>query len=198
MRQLRFWRITAVTFLVFASFTAESASAQQLSVGFGERGLERLVYRGQVLEDLTRWPEDQFHIWHMKCFDLNGKPVTEGQYGWGENNRGRSWNSAAKTWKYTFDWGSIEVSYTQHGDALDIGVKEVNRAGSGVVLDGASIFPVALHLAGRGATEARINDDQEAPGVTIEQWGADEVAVVVPDARGALYSGFQPGKEGSF
>lgn len=174
------------------------ACAQELQVRFGAQGLEQLSYKGQVLEDVKQWPEDAFHIWHMKCFDAAGKPVQAGQYGWGENHNGRSWDAASKTWTYTFVWGTIRAEYVQRGNALDLKVTEANRAGSEVVLDGASVFPLALHLPGMRMGDSRIGDGVEAPGVTLVDWHGGEVAVAVLDPGKPLYSGFQSGKEGAY
>ena len=172
--------------------------AQGLQVRFGARGLEQVSYKGQVLEDVQRWPEDGFHIWHMKCFDATGKSAQAGQYGWGENNNGRSWDAASKTWTYNFVWGTIRVEYGQRGYALDVKVTEANRAGSGVVLDGASVFPLALHLPGMRMGDARIGDGVEAPGVTLVDWRGGEVVVAALDADRPLYTGFQGGKDGAY
>lgn len=193
----RIWRVSLLL-STGLGFGVGPASGQQMEVRFGAQGLEQLSYRGQVLEDVKRWPEDGFHIWHMKCFDAAGKALQSGQYGWGENNNGRSWDLANKTWTYNFVWGTIKVGYVQRGDALDVKVTEVNRAGSGVVLDGASVFPVALHLPGMQMGDARIGDGVEAPGVTLVDWHGGEVAVAALDAGKPLYTGFQGGKDGAY
>ncbi len=172
------------------------AAKSELEVTYGPRGLEKLSYKGQVLEDVDRFPDDAFHIWHMKSSDLNGHVVTTGQFGWGENNSGRVWDAASRTWKYTFTWGSIEVSYRQNGDSLDVEVTERNKPGSGIVFDGATIYPMALHLpqfpAGFGkGNYSRFADNVSEPGVVIADYGLGTVASVAADASKPLYSGFQ-------
>ena len=64
----------------------------------------------------------------------DGKARTDGQYGWGESNAGRSWDAGSKTWTYRFAWGTIRTQYVQRGDALDVIVTEANNANSGVGL----------------------------------------------------------------
>ena len=138
---------------------------------------------------------DGFHLGHIKCFDINGRILTQGEYGWGENNRGRSWDRATQSWTYRFIWGEIQVRYVVRADVLDMQVTERNNSGSGVVLDGASIYPLALHLPNGGTTT--IIDNQQAPGVTLRDWGTGRVAIVAPDAKKTLYSGLQTGADGS-
>ena len=161
-------------------------------------GLQRLTYKGAVLEDLTTYPKDGLHIWHMKMTTLDGKLLTAGQYGWGENHAGRSWDRSTHAWMYRFSWGSIAVRFLQTGDRLDIQVTEQNDAGSGVILDGAAIYPLVLHLpqtpAGwSGAAQLAFNDD--APSVTSADYGSGEVIAVVPDVGRPLYTGFVPASE---
>ncbi len=174
----------------------QPAAKGELVVTYGARGLEKLSYKGQVLEDVDRFPEDAFHIWHMKSSDMSGHVVTTGQFGWGENNSGRAWDAGSRTWTYTFTWGSIEVQYRQHGDALDMVVTERNKPGSGIVFDGGTIYPMALHLPhlpvgfGKG-NYSRFADNVTTPGVTVADYGSGTVASVVADAAKPLYSGFQ-------
>ena len=175
-----------------------SAIGQQgLQVQFGAKGLMRLSYGGQVLEDVERWPKDELHIWHMKCTDARGRARTDWQYGWGENHSRRDWDLATRTWTYSFVWGSITVHYEQRDDALEVQVTESNRAESGVVLDGASVYPVTLHPAGRVAA-ARVVDDLEEPGITSARWSSGEAVVAVEDAREALFTGFEAGRDGAY
>lgn len=175
-----------------------SAAAQSdLEVSFGEQGLERLTYHGVVLEDVKQSPSDAFHIWHMKTTDLQGKVLSSGQYGWGESNNGKHWDRAEQTWTYSFSWGSIRFHFKQDGDTLDMIVTETNSAESGVIFDGASIFPLALHFpelpAGfKEASYSQIADNITAPSVTVADYDRGAVAAVVPDGSRPLYSGFQP------
>ena len=171
--------------------------SSSLRVDYGERGIERLAYQGVALEDLEKDPSDAFHIWHLSMTGLDGRPRSEGQYGWGENHSERRWDGLTHTWTYRFTWGTIAVGFVQSGDQLDMKVTEQNDAGSGVILEGATIYPLALHLPrvpqnfGDAAT-AHVGFNGDAPGVTVADYGKGEVAVVVPEADKPLYSGFLP------
>ena len=168
-----------------------------LDVRYGDGGLQQLSYGGTVLEDTTQNASDTFHIWHMKATDLNGNVLSGGQYGWGEINNGRSWNAATHTWTYSFTWGSIAVNYAQTGDALTIAVTTTNAPGSGIIFDGATIYPLALHFpqlpVGFGsASTPQLAFNTTGPSVTLADYGKGEVASVDLDATSPLYTGFQP------
>ncbi len=168
-----------------------------LKVSFGSNGLETLSYNGLSLEDTKAVPADAFHIWHMKAMDAHGKPLTEGQYGWGESNNGRKWDATKQTWTYTYTWGSISTQYAQHGDALDITVTTVNSANSGITFEGASIYPLALHfptlpIGFANPSYPQLAYNTTGPSVTSADFGAAEVVAVVSDANRPLYSGFMP------
>jgi hypothetical protein len=174
----------------------------RLVVTYGEKGVEKLTYDGRVLEDVTQSPEDTFHIWHMKCTDLHGAPLTQGQYGWGETNAGRSWDGSSKTWTYNFVWGTIRAQFAQNADNLDVKVTVVNHPGSGVTFDGAVIYPFALHFpqlpAAFGTAEyPQLAFTSVAPGVVLADYGSGETAAVVPDASRPLYAGFWPTGRGT-
>lgn len=180
-----------------AGFAMERRLGAQtnLNVSFGPAGLSQLSWRGMVLEDVQRTPADAFHIWHMKVTDLQGNVLT--QDGWGESNQGKSWSATDRSWTYTYSWGIIKLQYVPVGDHLDLVVTETNHAGSGVILAGASIYPLVLHLpalpAGYGAdTYPRLSDDTTAPGVTSADFGSGLVATVVTQSARPLYSGFLP------
>ena len=180
----------ALALLLARPAEGQRASSEGLEVSFGQQGLEKLSYGGEVLMDGGTHPDDRLHIWHIKTTDRAGKPRTDGPYGWGETNQGRAWDPATKTWTYTFQWGTIAVRYKQAGDAMDIIVTETNRAGSGVLLHGATIYPVTLRPHS-DASGAAITDAVEMPGITIARWASAEVAAVTPDARAELWSGFE-------
>lgn len=201
-------RTLLVALVSVASFVAVALekstvaqSSSQLNVTYGSDGIQRLSYAGTVLEDLNQYPSDAFHIWHMKLTDLQGKLVTGGQYGWGEINNGRSWNAANHRWTYSFVWGSIQVQFLQNGNNLDMIVTETNLPNSGVVLDGAVVYPLGLHMPQLPVKFYDANYPQLAfnttgPSVTVADYGAGEVAAVVPDATKPLYSGFSPAGNG--
>ena len=174
-----------------------TASHGQLSVTYGPKGLQQLSYAGLVLEDSSSYPADTFHIWHMKVMDLHGKTLASPADGWGENNTGKTWEAAAHAWTYGFAWGFIRTQYVQSGDILDIVATETNRAGSGVILAGAAIYPVVLHFpvlpAGfMNSTYPQIASNFTGPSATLADYGAGEVASVFPNASKPLYSGFWP------
>ena len=190
---MKAWVLIAFLGLAFRSGGADPHRGLELA--FGPAGLERLTYQGQVLEDVAHWPADRFHIWHMKCFDGSGHPVASGEYGWGENSKSRVWDTATKTWTYNFVWGSLQTQYMQRGNVLDIKVTAVNRGDSGVVLDGATVYPVTLHFPhppdGFISGRSHLVDGTEGPAVTVARWGAGQTAVVAPDASKPVWSGLQ-------
>ncbi len=172
----------------------------QLVVRYGKNGLQGLSYSGKVLEDVGAYPSDSFHIFHMKSTDLSGNVRKDGQYGWGENNNGRSWNEGTKTWTYTFLWGQITLQYVQSGDTLNLVVSETNNADSGIIFDGATISPLLLHfpqlpVGFSNASYSQYAYNTTAPSVTTADWGSGEVVSIVVDAAKPLYSGFQAAGE---
>ncbi len=179
---------------VFVAATRTSAQST-LNVLYGDNGLQQLSYGGTVLEDLTQNSADAFHIWHMKATDLNGNLLP--QDGWGENNNGRKWDAVHHIWTYSFSWGTIAVSYAQVGNTLNITITTVNAANSGVIFDGASVYPLVLHFPATPAGFAtpaisQLAYNTIAPSVTLADYGKGEVAAVDPDVTLPLYSGFQP------
>ena len=173
-------------------------AATGLSVAYANNGgIQQLSYNGVVLEDTNTYPSDAFHIWHMKATDLQGNLMSGGQYGWGEANNGRSWNPVTHTWTYQFVWGAIDVQFAQSGDTLDIRVATVNNPGSGIVFDGATIYPLALHfpqlpVGFTNPSYEQLAFNTTAPSVTVADYDSGEVAAVYPDAAKPLYTGFQP------
>lgn len=195
------WRLCGITLACCGYVTAASAQ-NGLQVSFGADGLERLGYNGTLLEDVKAVPADGFHIWHMRCTDLNGKPRTEGPYGWGEAATSKHWNAAEHSWIYSYPWGSIRVQYQQHGDALDLIVTARNEANSGVIFDGAAIYPLALHFPELPTGFGNVSYPQLAynttgPSVTAANYGKGQVVAVSPDAGKPLYTGFFPADHGT-
>lgn len=196
-------RLVAAACLISGAGLAQTGRVQAaLQVEFGAGGLERLSYNGVVLEDTKAVPADAFHIWHMRCTDPAGKPRTEGPYGWGEAATAKRWNAGDRSWTYTFPWGSIRVQYKLHGDALDLLVTAQNAANSGVIFDGAALYPLALHFpqlpAGfRSASFPQLAYNTTGPSVTAAQYGRGEVLAVSPDAGKPLYTGFFPADNGT-
>ena len=192
------------SFFLLALADAPPVPAQaQLNVTYGANGLQQLVFGGITLEDLNAFPGDTFQIWHMKMTDLQGKVVTTGQYGWGENNSGRTWDAASRTFTYRFVWGSISVGFVQNGNNLDLNVTEKNNANSGMVLNGADIFPFVLHFPQLptgffDASYPQVAFNTTGPGVTKADYADGQVLAVVPDASKPLYSGFWPAGNNSY
>ena len=179
---------------VLLKFVCAEASAQNLQADFGASGLQALSYGGVVLESVGSHPEDAFHIWHMKATDLSGNVLQSGQYGWGESNDGRTWDAQTLTWTYRFDWGTIQVQYLPHGNTLDLLVTETNNLNSGIVFEGATIYPFALHFPSQPAFSAgnTLSDNTSAPSVMIADYGSGQVTAVVADATKPMYSGYEP------
>ena len=198
MARLRSWAgLLAAGWLLAEILTGLLAGAQSsagLVVTYGAKGVETLSYAGVKLEDVGANAGDAFHIWHMKTTDLSGNVVSSGPYGWGEVNSGENWNSATETETYVFCWGSIAVQFAQSGNTLNMTVTERNNSGSGVVLDGAEIYPFALHFpadpAGfSGYTQYAITTLE--PGVSAADFGSGRVTEVLPDESAAMYGGWK-------
>ena len=175
-------------------FLGVSAFAQNLSVTYGSKGVQTLSFGNTVLEDAGANPADLFHIWHMRSTDLEGNAISSGQYGWGESNNGESWNASTSTETYTFSWGSIATQFVQSGNTLNLIVTETNNAGSGIVFDGAEVYPFALHFpqdpAGFfGYTQYVITTLE--PGVSAADFGTGVVTSVIPNEAVALYGGWK-------
>lgn len=180
------------------SSLAVAASAQSdLQVIFGTNGLERVTYKGTLLDDINGYPGDTFHIGHMKVTDMSGNSLLSGQSSWGEINNGRSWNAGDRTWTYSFDWGSISLQYVVNGNSLDMNVTARNYSGSGVIFNGAVIYPLTLHFPQLpvgfvDSTYEQLAFNTTGPSVTLADFGAGEVASVLTDATRPLYTGFEP------
>ena len=178
--------------------TRSAEAATGLSVTYANNGgIQQLSYNGVTLEDTNAYPSDAFHIWHMKATDLQGNPISGGQYGWGEANNGRSWNPVTHTWTYQFVWGTIDVQFAQSGDTLDIRVATVNNPASGIIFDGATVYPLALHfpqlpVGFTNPSYEQLAFNTTAPSVTVADYGSGEVAAVHAGALKPLYTGFQP------
>jgi hypothetical protein len=174
-----------------------AVSTAGLKITYGAQGIQRISYNGTTLDDMGLHPGDAFHIGHMKAVGPHGAVLDGGQYDWGENNSGRHWDEAAKTWTYHYNWGSIAVHFVQSGDALNMEVTEVNLANSGVTFHGATIFPFVLRFPRLPTGFANFKYEQLAfnttgPSVTVADYGRGQVTAVVPDASKPLYSGFEP------
>lgn len=181
--------------------SCQGNQASPLQISYGSSGLERLSYQGVTLADLGAHPGDNFYIGHMKATDSAGNVVSAGQYGWGENNSGKHWDSASHTWQYAFNWGSISVQYLQDGTNLNLITTVANKPDSGIVFSGAAVFPVVLRFPQLPAGFSNASYPQMAynttgPSVTTADWGSGEVVAVAPDAGRPLYSGFWPASGG--
>jgi len=178
------------------------AAQTGLEVSYGNAGVAHLSYNGVVLEDLNQTPSDTFHIWHMKVSDLSGNVLSGSQFDWGEANSGRVWNPETNTWTYSFVWGTISVQFVQSGDSLNMNVTTQNFANSGVVFDGATIYPLALHFPQlpAGFTDPSYEHlafNTTGPSVTLADFGSGEVSAVLTDASKPLYTGFEPAGNGN-
>lgn len=177
-------------------------AATGLQVTYNDNGLAQLSYNGSVLADTVRHPSDAFHIWHMKATDLQGNDLKGGQFDWGEVNQGRQWDVATRTWTYRFVWGSIKVQFQQVGDTLNMNVVQTNSANSGIVFNGATIYPFVLRFPRlpKGFTDPsweQLAFNTTGPSVTIADFGSGLLAAVATDPAKPLYSGFEPAGGGN-
>lgn len=182
---------------LFLTTNTRARAATGLVVTYAPNGIEQVLYNGVVLEDLNQFPSDAFHIWHMKATDLKGNLMTDGPYDWGESNLGRSWNAVNHTWTYQFPWGHIAVEFANAADKLDMTVTTVNHPSSGIIFDGANIYPFVLHFPQLPRGFANPSYEQlafntTAPSVILADFGSGEVAAVNPGAYKPVYSGYQP------
>ncbi len=166
-----------------------------LHVTYGPNGVQQLSYLGVILEDTTAYPADVFHIFHMKATDLHDHLLK--QYGWGESNIGRTWDRATHTMLYRYPWGSLSLQFAQAGNTLNLIVTTTDLPNSGVIVDGASIYPLALHMPQlptnfADPTYAQLSFNTTGPSVLVADYGSGEVAAVAPDPVRPLYTGFQP------
>ena len=184
----------SVCFLACFLLLGVFAFGQNLSVTYGSKGVQTLSFGSTVLEDVGGNSSDFFHIWHMRSTDLQGNVVSSGQYGWGESNNGESWNASTNTETYTFSWGSISTQFVQSGNTLNLIVTETNNAGSGIVFDGAEVYPFALHFPQDptgffGYTQYVITTLE--PGVSAADFGTGVVTSVIPNEAIAMYGGWK-------
>ena len=179
---------------------AVSQHPKSLRITYGSRGVERVQYAGSVLLDVNQWPEDAFHIWHMSLSDLSGKDLTK-KLGWGENNRGRVWDAATTTWIYSFEWGEIRTKYTQSGDELNIAVTATDRAGSGVLFRGATIYPLTLggtvpNIPTRGGGERWVTERNE-PAILSVPIQEGQLVLSSNETRATVWLGLASTKGGA-
>ncbi len=183
--------------LTWCVFTCSAQTSSPLQIAYGGNGIQQLTYNGITLEDLGQNSSDAFHVWHMKVTDLSGNILRGGQFDWGESNNSRSWNAVTHTWTYLFRWGALSVQFVQSGDTLNMNVVARNFAGSGVIFDGAVIYPLVLRFPQlpRNFTDPsweHLAFNITGPSVTLADFGSGEVASVFPDAAEPLYTGFEP------
>ena len=179
-----------------ASLVPVSPSYAQtgLEVDFGSKGVSRIIWNGAPLADTGTYPGDQFHIWHMKSTDLAGNAISSGQYGWGESNNSTTWDPASRTETYTFTWGNIQTRFVQAGNTLNVIVTETNNPASGILFDGAELYPFTLHFPTmptgfNGYTQYSITTT--GPGVSAADFATGRVTSVIPDESLALYGGWK-------
>jgi hypothetical protein len=181
---------------VLLAICALSLSAQGLQIKYSASGLQSVAYNGVVLEDVNQNPGDALHIWHMKVTDLSGNPLN--QYGWGESNRGKTWDPVQHASTYLFDWGSIRVQYFQATpDILGVRFTTTNNLNSGVIVDGATVYPLVFHFPRLPAgfvnsSYPQIQTNTTGPSVTLADYGSGEVAAVYDPSTTPLYTGFDP------
>jgi hypothetical protein len=180
--------------LVLLTMVPVLSRAQSLQVTYGAKAVQSISFGGVTLEDVGANPADAFHIWHMKATDLQGNVANCGQCGWGEVNSGSSWNAGTQTETYYYSWGSIQTQFVQQGNNLNMVVTETNYAGSGIIFDGAEIYPFALHFPTdpknfNGYSQYAITTT--GPGVSAADFGAGVVTSVIPDETTTMYGGWK-------
>lgn len=196
MKNSRFLIATTLCVLSTGFFRSSAHAQSGLQITFGAKGVQTISYQGTTLEDVGRSPADAFHIWHTQLSDLKGHVLGggDGQYGWGENNNGETWDSGSNTETYRYTWGTVAVRFAQSGSNLDMTVTETNYAGSGVILDGVEIYPFALHFpmdpkGFSGYTQDAITTTE--PGVSVADYGTGVVTSVIPNESLPLYGGWK-------
>ena len=186
-----------VGLMLVSECEGQTVSNSGLQITYDTNGIQQLSYNGVTLENALTNPSDRFHIWHMKANDLSGNVLAAGQYGWGEVNNRRTWNASTNTWTYKFVWGSISVQFAQSGSTLNMNVVTQNNANSGIIFDGAVIYPFVLRFPQlpAGFTDPSYEHlafNTTGPSVTVADYGSGEVVSVLTDATKPLYSGFEP------
>jgi hypothetical protein len=177
-------------FTLLSLATSVLAQTPALQVSYGVKGVQTLSFGGVVLEDLDAFGGDTFHIWHIKSTDLSGNIIP----GWGENTTSQAWNASSKTETYTFSWGNIATQFVQQGNTLNLIVTETNNTGSGIVFDGAEIYPFALHFPQDPAEFAGYTQQAvttTGPGVSTADFGSGVVTNVLPDESIPMYIGWK-------
>lgn len=180
--------------LLLLALLPSVAAAQSLQLTYGAKGIQTLSFNSQTLAEVGANPSDSFHIWHMKATDLAGNLSTDSQSGWGESNNGTSWDASSNTETYYFNWGSIATQFVQNGNQLDMVVTETNNASSGLIFDGAEIYPLVLHFPQdpknfNGYTQYAITTT--GPGVSVADFGSGVVSAVLPDESQPMYTGWK-------
>ena len=191
------FRCLSLTLVFVASTINGGGGSLGLEVLYGGSGIQKVSYNGLVLEDLSVAASDAFHIGHMQVTDLSGNILGKGQSNWGETNNGKAWSRANNTWTYKFAWGSITLQFAQAGDTLSMKVVTTNLAGSGIIFDGAAIYPLVLHFPNlpsgfKDPTYEQLSFGTTGPSVLLADYGKGEVAMFSSATSRPLYSGFLP------
>ena len=88
----------------FALALLPNDTTSSLQLHFGKAGIERVIYRGSVLDDLSVHPEDAFRVGHMKVTDLKGNVSQKQQDTWGENCLDRGWDASSRAFPHATKW----------------------------------------------------------------------------------------------
>ena len=185
-RQRRVVLILAFLFLTM------SLHAQSLQVNYGAKAVQTISFGGVTLEDVGANPGDAFHIWHMRATDMQGNLVSSTAGARATN--GTYWDAGTQTETYFFSWGMIQTQFLQQGNNLNLVVTETNNPGSGIIFDGAEIYPFFLHFPQEpknfnGYSQYSITTT--GPGVTVADFGSGVVTSVLPDEAVPMYGGWK-------
>ncbi|MEO7719181.1 MAG: PA14 domain-containing protein [Capsulimonas sp.] len=172
-------------------FAAGHASAQGLSVTYGNQGIATLAYNGVTLADTNANGQDAFTVYEYERKAANGT-VTD-KYSW-DGGYTTSWNSTTKTLTLTYDWGTVKCVYTQPTSTrLNMSVTVTNTT-AGDTINGVNVFPLYVRFpnypVGYDANTPHVGYTSDGPNVQVADYGTGSLALSSDDVTKNLYSGF--------
>ena len=196
------WRALALCALPLSSLACVSSRAQGLAaaplpvaplaaaplqIRFDDRGLQKLVYNGVTLTDVTQNGGEAFSVVGVAHLDKEGKiSGMEGQ------NPTQSFDGATKTLTLAYQWGRVLCHYVPLPDRLDLDISVENNSKES--LAGLNIFPVGVHFAayppGFDGSTPHVNFNLDGPSVQSADFGAGKLIVVNRGVQKPLAVGF--------